>query len=269
LVIHAVVILLICLAGSPAFGGEQRQHCLDCHRGHYVERGRCSSCHRGNPLSARRNIAHHGLVAGRFAYFTMKEDAVVREGQRLMEQFSCRRCHVSAGKGNHLATNLDSLRNQRSPEEIAASIEKPVLGMPDFSVTEQQSAILVNAILAGADSVLNSKKDRPGVVHFDDPDGQNRHVFSKKCASCHRLLSERYGAMGKGTIGPNLSGLLTRWYPRTFKNGERWNDKRLQEWLRNPRKVRNWANMQPVILSEDEFKQLVEALMINVQDQIR
>jgi len=199
----------------------------------------------------------------------MKEDAVVREGRRLMEQFSCRRCHVSAGKGNHLATNLDSLSNVRSPEEIAASIERPALGMPDFSLTGQQSAILVNAILAGADSVRNSKKDRPSVVHFDDPDGLNRHVFSKKCASCHRLLSERYGALGKGNIGPNLSGLLTRWYPRTFKKGEGWNEKRLREWLRNPRKVRHWANMQPVILSETEFKQLVEALMIKAQDQIR
>lgn len=183
-----------------------------------------------------------------------------------MEQFSCRRCHVSAGKGNHLAANLDSLRNQRSPEEIAASIERPALGMPDFSVTGQQSAMLVNAILAGADSVRYSKKDRPSVVHFEGPDGMDRHVFSKKCASCHRLLSERYGAMGKGDIGPNLSGLLTRWYPKTFKNGEGWDEKRLRDWLRNPRKVRHSAKMQPVILSEDEFKQLVEALMINVQD---
>lgn len=183
-----------------------------------------------------------------------------------MEQFSCRRCHVSAGKGNHLATNLDSLRNGRSPEEIAASIEKPALGMPDFVLSGQQSAILVNAILAGAAEVRNSKESRPGVVHFEDPGGLNRHVFGKKCASCHRLLSERYGAMGEGNIGPNLSGLLTGWYPLTFKNGKAWNEKRLREWLRNPRKVRHSANMQPVILSGDEFRQLVEALMINARN---
>lgn len=212
------------------------------------------------------NVAHHGLVAGRFAHYKMRESEVVREGRRLMEQFSCRRCHISAGKGNPLATNLDSLRNGRSPWEIAASIEKPALGMPDFVVSEKQAAILVNAILAGADEVRSSKENLPGVVHFEDPVSLNRHVFSKKCASCHRLLSERFGVMGKGNIGPNLSGLLTGWYPRTFKSGEAWNEKRLREWLSNPRKVRHSADMQPVILSGDEFRQLVEALMVKARD---
>lgn len=257
------LILLISLTCLPAFGAEQRQQCLNCHRGHYFERGKCTSCHRGNPVSNRVNIAHYGLIAGRFARFTLKDDYVVREGRRLLDQFSCRRCHVVAGQGNRLATNLDSLRFERNPEEIAAAIIKPALGMPNFSVTDRQAVILVNAILAGAEESQASQKSQPNAVHFDTGNGRQKDVFSRKCGACHRALTERRGVVGLGNIGPNLSGLLSRWYPKTFRNGGEWSRKGLEEWLRNPRMVRNQARMQPVELTRVEFDELVELLRVN------
>lgn len=261
MVIHAfALILLMSLSCLPAFGGELRQQCLECHRGHHFERGKCAGCHRGNPASGRRNIAHHGLVAGRFAHFTLPGDPVVREGRRLLDQFSCRRCHVTAGQGNHLATDLDSLRRDRNPEEIAAAIRTPALGMPDFNLSDQQIVRLVNAILAGAEGVKASQKERPRTIHFQGNNQRNRDVFSRKCGACHRALTTRLGAIGHGTTGPNLSGLLSRWYPKTFKDGGGWNCKALEEWLLNPRRVRSQARMQPVELTAVELDQLAELL---------
>lgn len=252
------LILLIVLNCLPALGAEGRQQCLACHRGHYAGQGKCTVCHRGNPASGRRNIAHHGLIAGRFARFTLKDDAVVREGNRLLDQFSCRRCHVTGGRGNRLAANLDGLYFERNPEELAAAIQNPALGMPDFRVNDQQAVVLVNAILAGGQSRRAVQGGQPNAVHFDTDNARRKDVFSRKCGACHRTLTVKRGAIGQGNIAPNLSGVLSRWYPKTFRNGREWNRKGLEEWLRNPRQVRSQARMQPVQLTAAELDELLE-----------
>ena len=254
------LILLILLNCLPALGAEGRQQCLACHRVHYAAQGKCTVCHRGNPASLRRNIAHHGLIAGRFARFTLKDDAVVREGSRLLDQFSCRRCHVTGGRGNRLAANLDGLYFKSNPGELAAAIQNPALGMPDFSLTDQQVVPLVNAILAGGQSRRGVQDGQPNAVHFDADGALRKDVFSRKCGACHRALTKKRGVIGQGAIGPNLSGLLSRWYPKTFRDGGEWNRKRLEEWLCNPRLVRNQARMQPVKLTAAELDELVELL---------
>lgn len=256
----AALILLFCLAVAPSFGGEPRQQCLACHASHYSEQGGCVTCHGGNPAAGRKNIAHHGLIAGRFAHFALKDDAVVREGQRLLDRFSCRRCHVTAGRGNRLATNLDALRHSKTPVELVAAIRKPVMGMPDFAATERQVELLVNAILAGGQDSGKTDASPPNTVHFNDDNRRNKDLFSRKCGACHRALTVRYGVVGQGNAGPNLSGLLTRWYPKTFRNGEEWNRERLEKWLQNPRAVRNNTAMQPQELSKAEMKELAELL---------
>lgn len=261
MVAHALaLILVIGLAGLPALGGEPRQQCLECHRGHHSDRGTCVGCHRGNPASGRGNIAHHGLIAGRFARFTLPGDPAAREGRRLLDQFSCRRCHVTAGRGNRLAADLDSLRRDRNPGEIVAVLGKPAPGMPDFNLSEQQAVLLVNAILAGADDAKDTRKNRPRAVHFEGDDQRKRDVFSRKCGACHRALTTRLGTIGQGNIGPNLSGLLSRWYPKTFRDGGEWSRKALEDWLRNPRRVRSQTRMQPVELTAAELEQLVGLL---------
>lgn len=259
LVAHTfALILLIALTSAPAWGVEPRQQCLECHRVHYSAHGKCTLCHRGNPASGRVNIAHYGLIAGRFARFALKDDVVVREGQHLLEQFACRRCHVTGGRGNRLAANLDGLRLERKPGDIAAAIRNPALGMPDFRVSEQQTVALVNAILAGGEGQKTIPGGQPKAIHFDADDGRQKDVFSRKCGACHRTLTVKRGALGQGTIAPNLSGVLSRWYPKTFRNGREWNRKGLEEWLRNPRLVRSQARMQPVKLTAAERDELLE-----------
>jgi mono/diheme cytochrome c family protein len=180
-----------------------------------------------------------------------------------MEQFACRRCHVTGGTGNRLATSLDTLTGGRTPEEIMSAVRSPAKGMPDFRLTEAQAVALVNAVLYGAGQTGNKGGARPLVLHFEAGPQREKDIFTRQCGSCHRALTERHGLVGTGAIGPNLSGLLSAWYPRTFGKGEAWSPGRLQRWLKNPRSVRPWAGMPPVALSSAEFLQLTALLEVS------
>ena len=244
----------------PAWGGQKSlQLCLSCHTAHYADRGHCRDCHRGNPASARKNIAHAGLREGKYAHFTIGTAVQKRDGDRLVDQLACRRCHVSAGRGNRLAMNLDVAAARKSAGELALSIRRPVINMPNFELDEERTTTLVNAILAGSQG-RKTDVSAPVRIHFSHSGQKSSDIFSKKCGSCHRLLSERFGAVGTGDVGPNLSGLLTLYYPKTFGADGVWTAKNLSIWIENPRKTRPMANMQPVILTEAEMKELVSVV---------
>jgi mono/diheme cytochrome c family protein len=255
-----IALYLLCL---PAWGAQSRPMCLECHPAHFSAQGSCIGCHRGDPNTRRKNIAHHRLIAGRFALFTKGDSVTVREGKRLLEQFACRRCHVSGGKGNRLATSLDNLPDARTPEEIMSAIRSPALGMPDFRLTEAQAVALVNVIHAGEKQGRGKGQARPLVLHFEAGKQGEKDIFTRKCGSCHRALTENLGVIGSGAIGPNLSGLLSAWYPKTFGEGEAWNTVRLRRWLKNPRAVRPLTDMPPVELSLAEFRQLTAILELS------
>lgn len=218
------------------------------------------ACHRGNPASERKNIAHQRLIAGRYARFTLADDQLFREGNRLLEQYACRRCHVIGGKGNRLSVNLDHSAGRKSPEEMAASIRRPVQNMPDFRMGEAQETALVNALLSAASHQSVTSAKRPQVVHFDQASEAGQDVFSIKCGPCHRMLTVRLGGLGRGDAGPNLSGLLSPFYPKSFRNAEVWSAERLRRWLENPRAIRAGSRMQPVKLSETEIRDLLDVL---------
>jgi cytochrome c2 len=262
--VAALLIFLITAAvqSSSAFAAQTGQLCLACHPPHYVERGVCTACHRGNPASDRRNIAHQQLITGRYAAFTLGGSPLLRRGELFLEQYACRRCHVIGGRGNRLSVNLDHSVERKTPEAITASILQPVQNMPDFHMDEPRAVQLVNALLAEAGRQQTPSGDQRQVVHFDRSGLQGKDLFSAKCGPCHRALTVRLGGLGKGDAGPNLSGLLSPYYPKSFRDKGRWKERDLGEWLKNPRRIRPLATMQPVILTEPEFRELVEILKV-------
>jgi cytochrome c2 len=255
LVAYFLIAIVILLPVSAA-GVEKSQYCLKCHSAHYGERGRCSDCHLGNPASERKAIAHSGLRGGKYSRFTLGDSRQLKGGELLMDQLACRRCHVSASRGNNLAVRLDGVVSQRSAGELAASIRQPVENMPKFALNEDQITIMTNAVLAAA---RGNKPDisMPVTVHFRNTGKKGLDVFSTKCGSCHRILSQSLGALGKSDAGPNLSGLLTRYYPKTYRSNEAWSVQNMQNWLTNPRVSSQYAKMLPVTLTEAELKELV------------
>ena len=242
----------IALAGGPV--------CLKCHEPHYEKKGTCVSCHRGNPGTDRILIAHHNLIPARYADFTIENSPVVKRGGKLVETFGCRRCHVTGKKGNRLATNLDRVLVTARPQKLFDAIKTPVLFMPNFYFKEIHIIELVNAILAEAARTKPEAGEIPLVIHFENEEQAKENIFVKHCGSCHMILAAKFGGLGKGNIGPNLSGLFSEYYLKTYGNKEQWSSEPLKKWLKNPREVRKNAQMVPVKLTSDEFSRLLETL---------
>jgi cytochrome c2 len=232
--------------------------CLHCHAAHHQQLGGCVDCHGGEERTRRKELAHHQLLPGALVHFRLPQSPVTEAGNRLLETFACRRCHISGGKGNRLASNLDH-RAVLRPLELADAIRRPVDFMPDFQFSETDLVKLLNALLLGARNAEPTGTETPRVVHFEGGAEQGENPFAKACGACHRLLTSRHGALGRGNAAPNLSGLFTEHYPASF--GPEllpWTAERLKTWLENPRRQRPLAQMRPQRLNEEQLAGLLE-----------
>ena len=225
---------------------------------HYAGQGSCNYCHRGNQRTNRKELAHSDLIRGRYAGFTNNRSVEVLSGIQLAEKAACRRCHVLNGTGNRLATSLDSLLWTAQPEAISSALVNPALYMPNFHFSEKDLDRLVTTVLAGGLKAGKALREPPLVVHFSDAESVKQNIFVKNCGSCHKLLSKRDGGLGVGIVGPNLSGLLSQFYPQTFENNKPWDEEKLKRWLKNPRAVRKNAVMRPITLKPEEWDQLLK-----------
>jgi cytochrome c2 len=257
LAVLIAIVLTLSIAAPKAAAGES---CLRCHGPHTPEWVDCIGCHRGDPRSTRMKIAHSDLIPARFAQFHLPHSEVAGEGRKFLEAAACRRCHVWEERGNRLAADLDKSSRYSDPLVLQEAILKPVAFMPDFAFSEKQAISVVNALLAAGANAPPLTGERPQVIHFDSRSGTEKNSFVKDCGGCHRALTERHGGLGDGEVAPHLAGLLSEFYPRTFKEEEPWTRENLKKWLDNPRKSRPGALMAPVRLSEEEFAALVSVI---------
>lgn len=234
--------------------------CLKCHRPHHLERGECVDCHGGDPRSERPRVAHHDLIPGRFACFAIPGSPQVEEGKKAMERAGCRRCHTTGGRGMRSAANLDRLPAGTSPQKLFDAIRSPAIFMPEFHFDERQGANVVNAVLAGARQAGSKGGEVPQVVHFEEQGKGKDDIFGKRCGPCHKALTRRFGGLGKGDAGPNLSGLFSIHYPGAVSDKRRWSAAELKRWVENPRKIREKSQMRPVRLQGEEFERIVAVL---------
>lgn len=257
---HAILIGLAllgvtgCARTTPAVTA--RGGCASCHETHYVEAGSCESCHRGDPDAARKELAHDRLIRGRAAEHRLANSAAVREGERLANRLACRRCHTIGDTGNRLAVSLDRAVWKREQSALERSIREPAEAMPRFALNATQREAIIAALLRRADS---SGADPGYQVRFTRRDNGSNPRFEEACGGCHRALLNG-GPAGRGSAGPNLSGLFTVHYPPSARRNERWTSKELREWLRNPRAVRSGTTMRPVALDDDSWSRLVAEL---------
>lgn len=245
----------------PAGQAEARNSCLSCHASHYPDKGNCTRCHRGNPRTIRKNIAHTNLIAGKYSFFTFSSSRQVRNGRQALENFGCRRCHTVSGNGNKAASNLDMLLHSSSPQITDHAIQFPAQQMPDFRFTRDQRTELVNAIENAGLERAGSRQEIPQIIHFSGRSKKKENAFEKHCGACHKLLSYRQGGLGQGEAGPNLSGLLSRFYPGAIRNHERWSSENLARWLQNPRDIRPHATMRPMMLKKSEFEEIAAIIL--------
>jgi len=236
--------------------------CLACHPVHYSELASCVGCHRGDPRTTRLHIAHQGLIPGRYAYFTIKENVATKEGARHIENSACRRCHTIGGRGNHLATDLDQSVRLFDPLTLAEAIRRPALFMPEFYFPEAVVEQVVNALFAAGVNAQSTGADveQPRVVHFQERDRGKDTIFVTRCGACHRVLTAARGGLGSGEVAPNLSGLFSPFFPGVYREKETWNRDNLKKWLDNPRQSRSQTGMRPVPLNRDDFQRLLDLI---------
>jgi len=249
------VLGVVWAAGTAS--GPEYSRCLKCHRSHNESRGACIDCHRGNPRTERINIAHYRLIGSQYAHFNFPESLEVKGGHNLVEKFACRRCHRIAREGNTLAANLDLSLRKNLPQALADTIKNPAVYMPNFYFLETDITKLVNAILDSGAAVESEYNQSPRLIHFEEGKQNDENPFAKYCGTCHRVLSKAFGGLGRRNIGPNLSGLLTRFYPQNYKAKTSWNPSGLKQWLKNPRNIRPNTQMPPVGLNSDEFANIL------------
>ncbi len=249
---------IIWLAGPHFYKGHTG--CVQCHTPHFETDGTCVDCHRGDPRSRRMNIAHYRLIQGKYACFTLPENSDVIAGRRTIDTSGCRRCHKTGNQGNRLATDLDASLDITLPEDLAHAIKYPAVFMPNFYFNPSDIVKLVNAIL-GSSAVWGPESGAPPkIIYFENSKEDSHNTFNKYCGSCHRVLTQQFGGLGQGDIGPNLSGIFSRFYFKNFKDGESWDANRLAQWLKNPRDIRANAQMLPVKLTKDELRHLLHIL---------
>lgn len=229
---------------------------------HYSELSNCVGCHRGDPRTTRLHIAHQGLIPARYAHFTMKENAVTKEGARHIEKSGCRRCHTIGGRGNRLATDLDQSVRLFDPLTLAEAIRRPALFMPEFHFPEISLEQVVNALFAAGVNAQGDGADgeQPRVVHFQERDRGKDTIFVTRCGACHRVLTAARGGLGSGEVAPNLSGLFSPFFPGVYRKKEAWNRNNLKKWLDNPRQSRSQTSMRPVPLNQDDFHRLLDLI---------
>lgn len=260
MVFRLALLILLSFPAESSASEEALNRCFACHQGHHQEYGTCTDCHRGDPRSSRPNIAHFGLIPARHAWFNLPDTPQVEQGTRQLETNACRRCHISGDKGNRLATNLDRSVAASDPLSLIEAIRNPVQLMPDFHLPESRLDALINALFSLGQKIEIVSDEMPQVVHFEGRDSMEENLFVKHCGGCHQALTEALGGLGDGIVAPNLSGLLTEFYPETAKDNTAWNRDNLKKWLKNPRDIHPLTRMMPVRLEDERLTQLIDLL---------
>jgi cytochrome c2 len=118
-----------------------------------------------------------------------------------------------------------------------------VLFTPDFYFKDAHIMEIVNAIQAEGARTEPEGGEIPLVIHFEDEKEAEESVFVKHCGFCHSMLTTWFGGLGKGNIGPNLSGLFSEYYPKTYGNKKQWSSEPLKKWRKiqeNSTRTRRW-----------------------------
>lgn len=248
----AGLVVVFTLTAAGARGTESR--CLACHEAHHRQQGRCTVCHLGDSGAMRKALAHHDLIRGAAAAWHLPDSPVLDRAEAMRDSLGCRRCHVTGGKGGHLAINLDAIVRERSQEQLREALQQPAAAMPRFGLTTAQIDTLIALLLRDGNPDPPIERYR---VRFQGSPPDTLPVFTRLCGDCHRALSPR-GPLGGGDVGPDLSGLTGDDY--SAAPDDRWDAERLTKWLANPRALRPATTMPPVTVTDGELKSILREL---------
>jgi len=251
---RAFLFLIFLLFSYEAFA------CGQCHQPHYSGYGDCSVCHRGEIRSSRENVAHSGLITAKFAAFYTDKKAV-SEGDKLAYESACRRCHRIGAEGEGAAADLNASAAKNTGEYLYDKIKNVNEYMPDFRFSDVERRKIILYLLN--ESSKGSKKASEPYVAYITSSGKG--AFEKNCGGCHRMLTRKGGGRGTGSEAANLSGLFSVHFRSQVlpANEKQWTEKRLAEWIRNPRSIKKNSVMPPVRVDDVNISQVIKELKAN------
>lgn len=247
--IHFIIIFTLLIANITAYGKEL---CVTCHKEHI--KSSCISCHRGNSETKRLNLAHYKIVPGKFLLYKINKD-INYKGNLLIKNLGCRRCHIIGDSGNNKVNNLNKTIEKKTTGEIIFTIQHPGDFMPDFNISGNTLTLIMNGLFSNSN--INKIEKETNIIYFKKQQFDN--IFNNKCGKCHRLLSDKFGFLGEGRNAPNLSGILTEYYPKTG-NLKSNTPEDIKIFLKNPRSYNKNSIMPPQELSDIEIEKILEAL---------
>lgn len=247
--IYAFIIPIVILFSFNLHGKEL---CVNCHSEHI--KSSCISCHKGNPNSMRIKIAHENIIKGEFLMYKIDNNIKINS-ENIINDIGCRRCHKIGQYGNTKGSDLNKSINSKNIRDLTNSILAPSDFMPDFKLLPNRITLIMNGLIANSENYEESNSK--SIIYLKNK--LEKNLFIEKCGNCHKVISEKLGHLGSGNIAPNLSGILSKYYPKTI-NLKTNSIEDIKNFIKNPRHFNKHANMPVVELSDEEMKEIIEIL---------
>ncbi|TGK00984.1 cytochrome c [Leptospira semungkisensis] len=177
-------------------------------------------------------------------------DEVIR-GKALWEKNNCMGCHTILGEGAYYAPELTKVYERRGPEWIRIFLKDPQAMYPGerkmvkYDFTEAQIGDLIAFLKWNGELDLKGFPPKPEfkpetqTVSANNVSISQPEKFKQICVACHAV-----GGAG-GNVGPALDTV-----------GKKFDIAYLENWLRDPQKIKPGTAMPKLPLSESEIKDL-------------
>ncbi|TGK05207.1 cytochrome c [Leptospira langatensis] len=177
-------------------------------------------------------------------------DEVIR-GKAIWEKNNCMGCHTILGEGAYYAPELTKVYERRGPEWIRVFLKDPQAMYPGerkmvkYDFTEAQIGDLIAFLKWNGELDLKGFPPKPEFKPTTQTVSANAvsiaqpEKFKQICVACHAV-----GGAG-GNVGPALDTV-----------GKKFDLAYLENWLRDPQKVKPGTAMPKLPLSDSEIKDL-------------
>lgn len=177
-------------------------------------------------------------------------EGVIR-GKELWEKNNCMGCHTILGEGAYYAPELTKVYERRGPEWIRVFLKDPQAMYPGerkmvkYDFSESQISDIIAFLKWNGELDLKGFPPKPEyksstqLVDSTSAAIAQPEKFKQICTACHSV-----GGAG-GNVGPALDSV-----------GKKYDIAYLQNWLRDPQKIKPGTAMPKLPLSDNEIKDL-------------
>ncbi|WP_367898854.1 c-type cytochrome [Leptospira sp. WS58.C1] len=180
---------------------------------------------------------------------TLSEEVI--RGKELWEKNNCMGCHTILGEGAYYAPELTKVYERRGPEWIRVFLKDPQAMYPGerkmvkYDFSDSQISDIIAFLKWNGELDLKGFPPKPEyrsstqIINADSATVAQPEKFKQICTACHSV------AGSGGNVGPALDSV-----------GKKYDIAYLQNWLKDPQKIKPGTAMPKLPLSDSEIKDL-------------